>query len=597
MPLEIAKNTNIYILRGVPIDKDYNHTLYFSNATQQLNTFLSAQNNFVKYQQVRYSYQREHKNMIRVEILNDLLYDCNYLIFQNSQFGNKWFYCFIDRTEYINNSTTDIYYTVDYMQTWYFDYDLGECFVEREHTETDNFGEHIINEDFNIGNYVNQQVNQYETQNNGYTCLIYYIPNFTKSALIIDSVKYVSVDDANSDPSIFNYNFTIGSATAFFEIFRISQFSNLPRAFKILSFPVALLSDYPNSSYTLNSALSIGRALIALEDAGATIISIKIIPTYVNSKLGYNTENSADVFNFLQPVAFRSASGTATYVPKNKKLYSYPYSKIIVTNNAGQTAEYKFEKFLLPISQTIASPSFLIKFNNSIDLNMELIPYNYDRIELNTKEKLLYNEFIDMPWNVDSFRTWLAQNLDSKLTGLTASAVASVAGMIAMSALSPATGTAYTAMMASMQSGAWTSLVSEVGSAVTEGVHAINTPDQIRGQTNTDETNYNDKKIGFTFYSMGCTADVAESIDNYFTMFGYKINKLKIPNIRNANATLRPHWNYIKTKSCLIHSASGTGLPQDAENTIQSIYNKGITFWNNYAEIGNYSLNNAPAST
>ena len=52
----------------------------------------------------------------------------------------------------------------------------------------------------------------------------------------------------------------------------------------------------------------------------------------------------------------------------------------------------------------------------------------------------------------------------------------------------------------------------------------------------------------------------------------------------------RPHWNYVKTIDC---SISGS-VPSDDEKTICNIFDKGITFWKNGNEIGNYSLDNRP---
>ena len=79
-------------------------------------------------------------------------------------------------------------------------------------------------------------------------------------------------------------------------------------------------------------------------------------------------------------------------------------------------------------------------------------------------------------------------------------------------------------------------------------------------------------------------------------MFGYATNKVKTPN-RNS----RPHWNYVKTRGCVLHSgrvaADGTltgGLPADDMAKINAIYDNGITFWKNGSEVGDYSLNNKP---
>ena len=35
-------------------------------------------------------------------------------------------------------------------------------------------------------------------------------------------------------------------------------------------------------------------------------------------------------------------------------------------------------------------------------------------------------------------------------------------------------------------------------------------------------------------------------------------------------------------------------IPADDASTIEDIFNKGVRFWKNLNEMGNYSLNNAP---
>jgi len=58
---------------------------------------------------------------------------------------------------------------------------------------------------------------------------------------------------------------------------------------------------------------------------------------------------------------------------------------------------------------------------------------------------------------------------------------------------------------------------------------------------------------------------------------------------KTPNRSGRPHWNYVKNKTTnLVGNA-----PADDVNQIVSIYNKGITFWKNGNEVGNYSLDNS----
>ena len=110
-------------------------------------------------------------------------------------------------------------------------------------------------------------------------------------------------------------------------------------------------------------------------------------------------------------------------------------------------------------------------------------------------------------------------------------------------------------------------------------------PNSVHGKVQCDSLNVAIKKVGFTFYQMCVHKEHAISIDNFFTMYGYATKKVKIPN-RNV----RPYFTHTKTNDCSIIGE----LPADDNRKICAIYNKGITFWKNGANVGNYSLNNSP---
>ena len=66
-------------------------------------------------------------------------------------------------------------------------------------------------------------------------------------------------------------------------------------------------------------------------------------------------------------------------------------------------------------------------------------------------------------------------------------------------------------------------------------------------------------------------------------MFGYKVNRVKIPSILH-----RKNYWYTKTIDVNIDGA----VPTNDLNKIKECYNKGITFWSNPANIGNYDVSN-----
>lgn len=75
----------------------------------------------------------------------------------------------------------------------------------------------------------------------------------------------------------------------------------------------------------------------------------------------------------------------------------------------------------------------------------------------------------------------------------------------------------------------------------------------------------------------------AERLDKYFDMFGYKTNKIKIPNLNN-----RPTWNYVKTIGANIEGF----IPQNDLSEIISLFDNGITLWHVASKFLDYSQNN-----
>lgn len=74
-------------------------------------------------------------------------------------------------------------------------------------------------------------------------------------------------------------------------------------------------------------------------------------------------------------------------------------------------------------------------------------------------------------------------------------------------------------------------------------------------------------------------------IDDFFTRFGYKINRVKIPNISG-----RRYWNYVE-----IGNSEDIGygsVPSIYMEQINNSARKGVTIWHNHNNIGNYSLSN-----
>ena len=117
--MAITPDTNIKILK-VPIEISNKNQLTFASKQAQFDYFDSLE----KIEIDSCNYQRKD-NVLMFPAHIDSIIENNY--------DDKWFYAFIVNMEYENNGTTKIYLATDTWQTWCFDLDFKQSFVEREH--------------------------------------------------------------------------------------------------------------------------------------------------------------------------------------------------------------------------------------------------------------------------------------------------------------------------------------------------------------------------------------------------------------------------------------------------------------------------------
>lgn len=615
--------TQIVLIKGCPLDRNYNNTFYFQNKALQENFFtknyLNGGSIYTKSFYSAYNYQRYEDGEIFIEGRYDRMIGHNYICFKNFEDG-KWYYGFIDDMEYINENTTRVSYTIDVMQTWYFDYTMTTTFVEREHTETDVVGEHIIPEGLEVGEMVCTRSNSYDIGD--LTLVITYTPNYEKRVGIIDATKVLGgIDGVAVELTGINENM-------------YSSFVGVPNMCFHYFLNLAV-SDYNTKLRNVIDKLTI---------IEANILSIFAIPTKLITLTGYSWSSSVpeenkvigydpnyegiaygnyvwritstliDNFELNQPARFEDVNGT--YQPKNKKLYTSPYCSLVISNNNGDTNTYSWEESARRQTNGLKKMIFKVGFCFFNTPLMNLYPTDYRGLYEDFENNVPITEFIEPFWSVDSFAQWWATNKEvmalttvkSVIMGVSSPIVAGASALNSYNAIHPK-GTKGTkikdaAVENSSMSGAM-STIGEISNSLMSVVKAINTPDSYQKGNYAPAYNRIKDKDGYTAYYMNCHTEIAESIDNYFTMFGYAIKKLKVPNIKNYEAKLRPHWNFVKTAGCHIMPTwettddviTGTrnSIPKEAEELINSIYDKGVTFWmHNGGELGDYTLDNSP---
>src|SRR5690606_16405740 len=169
-----VSGTNIHFLRNVPFSNDYKHTRWFDTLTQQTNYLLGKPR---VHSMTQATFQRlEGKHFIKADKSIDYLWGLNYLMFQNAQYNNKWFYAFVTNLEYRQRNTTYVYFQIDVLQTWRFEMNFKPSFVVREHRPLWNSdGTPVINtvdEGLNYGTDYDIVYSHHHIENNGYRFLV-----------------------------------------------------------------------------------------------------------------------------------------------------------------------------------------------------------------------------------------------------------------------------------------------------------------------------------------------------------------------------------------------------------------------------------------
>lgn len=515
----IAPNSTITICKGVPLDNSYGDTIYFSSVSDQSSYFADK----AVYSFTSQSYQRVGKGKIRVEQCADDLYGCNYLYFVNTSFGSKRFYAFITGVEYINNITSEITYELDVMQTWHFSYEVGYCFVEREHVTDDTIGANVIQEPINFGD-IRARTTQASEHGDSYRVVI---------ATGYDSDDNTPGGVYGRIPSGLNYIF----ANA-------------------------------DSKSALNTLWEYLQATVDAEKDDA-IVSIWM-------QLTDFTSTDDDISDATQVAVIRMPSNIDGYTPKNNKLFTYPYNYICI-DSGNDSAEYRFEWFNKYADEQGGAPFVMV---GATCPNPEVIcaPMGYNTNPytsssnantINYTEGVVMKDFPQLAWATDAYRAWVANGgYYSTLFSVGASAAGVATGVMS----------ANPALAASGAIG--------MGSAINTAVHQANKGATGHGAQGGSAL-VNCRAKDFWFKHMQIQYDYAKMIDDYFTMYGYQVNKVKQPS-RNG----RPRWNYVKTQNCIILSES---VPSDDVSKIESIYDNGITFWMSGSYVGRYTGDNSPS--
>ena len=524
--MTVNPSSNIYLC-DVPFTNNYTDVLDFTNETEQKNYFNAKINKtFTNYVYVK------KDNAIKVEGNVDDLITNNYLFYKNGN-TNKWYYCFITDMQWISENSTIIYFDTDVWQTWMFAIKYNPSFVEREHVTNDSVGANTVPEGLETGEFICNAHVIDDHMNDTLNDLTYVL------SLAVD-MSTIDLDSRTISPSgmkkyngiisgtmYYRYDFTGLISTVLEELNELNQLSAINGMFMAPK----ELAPYGSTAETLNQ-----------------IPESNTAQSYNNTIVKQNTLNG--------------------YTPRNKKLLTYPYNYLLVSNNQGTNEILHYEDF------STSSCNFKINMALTPGCSIRMVPLNFKGISENDDYGINMGKLPICSYNVDMYTNWLTQNSVNTPAGYINTDQVNVGSSLL---------NGITSLISGDVVGGATSTFTNVFNSVLQTQQHQMLSGVSQGNLNSGDVCTSTGTNTFHFYKMSVKSEFARIIDDYFDKYGYKINRLKVPQIRT-----RQNWNYLKLIGC---NFSGN-IPEVDLNKIKSIFDSGITIWHNPNTIYDYTQSN-----
>lgn len=535
----------IYLCK-TPLENDYKNQLTFANATAQLNYF----NNKVVKTFDNYTYIRKD-NTIKVGENIDEIINCNYLFYQNKGFTNKYYFCFITNMTYVNENCTLITIETDVYQTWLFSLIYKPCFVEREHVNNDTIGLHTVPEGLETGDFICNLADNITIGNGDLICCL-----------------------CTDFPVLMEQYFKKSTYNSIYSGAKCVVFSTTQDASYFVTYMTA-----QNKANSIVSMFMLPNAVLAGDltfftkefDLDPALFGVNKV------NITYAPLDESTGATYMGQTTITNVSSLNGYVPKNNKLFTGQFNYFYLSNNSGIESMFHYEDF---VNNT---PTFELIGAFSQGGSIKLVPKNYLKYSDVNDSRYCFNYGISASkypicsWTCDSYTMWLSENslnLGLQKAGNIGSIIGGTTAMFI-----PGGQVIGAGLIAGGVSGTLNTMA--------EKWQHSRMSDVARGNTNVGEVQFASGKNCFTLFKMSVRSEYARCIDDFMSLYGYKVNEVKIPNI-----TGRVNWNYVKTIDCNFEG----DIPQEDLNKIRNMFNAGVTFWHNPNTMLDYSQSNTIVS-
>ena len=531
--------STLRLYRGVPLDPSYSNVRGMISNSQILN-FLG---NYLVKTISKLSVIKMGDGYVDVPMNEYETMDCNYLAFYCPTFDDRWHFAFIVGAYRLSDRSARIVFQKD---VWNENQDLlslRPSFVERMivSKSKDKVGAYTYPEGLELGEYLQKDLTTLPTPGPDRQLGIKALTNF----------KDITYEAA--DGKIVN---------------------GVYQGLNLVNF-----GDYKAANTFLKYATENNK-----QDG--------VLAIFMVSNFFRNGGNSTYEQTLNLKMNYGSMDG---YTPKNKKLYTYPYSFIILDNNSGSQLELRHELFS---NVSAISISYGIALNGGNPI-LFAYPLNYAGMSECYNCMIQFNQYPKCSYTTDFYKAWLAQNasgmnLRMAFRGIdTAQSIgqgvaqigAAIAGGAAGASGGSSMSTAQSAGMAASGStgivNAGINLAKEVLSINNEKKVAKLQPDATK-QTAGSGANAEMNTCYISVRKAYLRKEYLKKIDDYFSAFGYHIGEIVQPDLKS-----RPCWNYVK----ILHANIAGSIEHDDMVKLRQIFSNGVTIWH-VNDVGNYNLSN-----
>lgn len=511
----------------VPWTSRYTDVVDFPNLSSQL----TEMNSLVKKTVSSVNYIKKD-NAFKFSGNVALFEGYNYLRYKNANYNNKYFYCFIDKIEYLTKNTTLIYITTDVWQTWQFDLTYYDSFIERSH---------VSKSDDSYKLWTNPEPIQFPAEYEKQTNMFSIDWGFSWVATCLSRVARDSTDYKYGGIGVGEdyygaYGFSTGGGGA----------------------SEVLLDRY----YKGDEAV----------DHRSDIVSLNAVPNWVLmgtlqdvglTSDGYLNGNPEITENNTVNVSFTSLPNG--YTPRNKKMLGSNYRVFVLYNKNG---------FKYPIKPELITGA-------SLNVTMKMRPLNANGIkcQINNYDKVT-DSFFTIPYSCSSIISYnensgLQQEIaKAKAIGNDISTGLNVIGGVA---------SIFTGNIA----GGVSALAGSVSSVADNILQTKSAYEKVTASIGNmgDCTNITSEYIQLRLADTCPLYSECVIVDKFLDTYGYNVSEIGyLPNwFTNRNS-----YNYIKTNNCKI---SIDGCQGDLQ-PILDMFNNGVTVWHSISGFGDYNVSN-----